>query len=962
MTLHRIEQAVVMDTDDIPGRGGYAVVGMSDGVSQSERLFVAQNFGISDYLHDPQNQRVFYSFFRVPNGRRALVRRFAKGHRRNQTQNRLFVHTLFVSDELFDALEGVPWLLIQANVRAAGTDDWDVLKDDLPGLVVDAPLPALEANVAADGLAQRFTKRLDALTAKLDVPPRDAVAALVTSLAHHGRVALPQGSAWETLTMLAWSMLPRPDREELAWTQHDTQNISGVAFALANVAEGASPQFGSIDPFAKRIVEMNTLSDTSRRELDERTAKYGLTIRRSEEIDSWLAWRDALGNVKENIRAGEDEVLAYLKKLERTARRRQQNDPWIDGEEVLQMLWNNIPAAIAAGENPMHAVERWARLLRESGLHAILFQQPPDARWLARAASEVGADLLVRFFIFGTDAEPAAAPVRERIAEWVSGTRPIHADTLARLALRLAADRSPHRTAILERLLSSDAGLEAARELTPRRAEFGTFAFDAAEIAIREQHAHAAAFVADVLIPLLELSPRLAARITPPFATDVASLLRENGSAYVRFAARLQPDVATMLNETITGWMTSDPRRTAGLARAILPHVFATAGAAEAAPLALALARAGEPAHVWFGVLLERAAAIDSGGERRAALDFGDAVSLLRSKTLRLDGALELLVRLLESAAASRLRVGDSVRALMMLLRPAWSEDPRALIAATGALVQQTKLASGWEPVVEAIVADFGRTQKLRKAVSQLVADYWRTVDPLQVPDLDERLVESISILDDAARRQLAAEWQTRLRRLPESDTSQLLLSQLYPERGASARELRIAFAQREIDQRIATLETLNRLESALHAARGDAAGEDMCHAILRYVRQSDPVARVLAYLELLDAPALAQTVKHIIETMLLPRALHDLKPARWTELSAAADVTRVFNRGIATMLWGYELGRTAPEHEQRHFESACRAKRRIDGLHALAEGRRRRGTWGWARRMMRIDDGFVSM
>jgi len=952
-----------MDTDDIPGRGGYAVVGMSDGVDRAERVFVAQNFGISDFLHDPQNQRTFYSFFRVPGGRRALVRRFAKGHRRNQTQNRLFVHTLFIDDALFEALQGVPWLLIQAQVSAEESNQWDVLKDEVPGLVIDGQLPPMMARIDADvidDLPQRFNKRLDMIRRQLGA---SAVAALLTNMARHGRVTLPQGVVYEQLTMLTWSMLPRPDRETMAWTTHDAQNTAGIAFDFANVPDESRPRLDArVHPIADLIVAMNTTSDEERWQFDELTRKHEHSIHNIERIGRWLAWRDALGNVKENIRA--DDVLAYLKQLAHTAEG--ETDTWIDGGEVLQILWNNIPVAIEGGEAPPKAVVRWAHLLRDSGLHALIFREPPDQRWLDRAAAtpRVGADLLVRFFLFGTDTETAAAPVRDAIAQWVLNGKSgaIKPDTLARLALRLAGDTSPFARGILELLLSHDAGLAALQNFTSVQTEFANVIFDAAQIAIQARRERVPEFLvpeflAEVLVPHLDLTPHLAKRITPEFAMKVAALLRSKPDAYLRFSVHLQPDVAAMMNKTIADWLFADPKGSAGLARAILPQVLATAGSASAAPMAFELARVGEPARFWFGVLLERAAAIDTRLDRKTAQGFTYAIARLRTRPLRLEGGLHLLVSLLDTAAASGLRVGDCVRALILLLRPAWNGNPRALIVAVSALVQQTKLATGWETVVEAMAADFGRVQRLRGPVTTLIVGYWRTVDPTQVPKLSKEIILPIRILDESDRGSLADEWLTRLRRLPESDSTNLLLSLLFPDR--NARDLFVAFAQREIDQGIATPATLKRLDAAL-ARRADYVSE-MSNAVVRYIGKHDPVLRIRRYYELLDEPLIPQTLKGIIETRLLSKALHELKSNRWDELSEFVDPSRLFVRGVPVMSFGYEVGLAGPQSAQRVFDRACRAgRRRVDGIHALGEGCRRRGALQWALRLIGRDQPLV--
>ncbi len=945
--LHRIEQAFVMDTDDIPGRGGYAVVGMSDGVEQAERVFVAQNFGISDFLHDPQNQRNFHSFFRVPGGRRALVRRFARGTRRNQTQNSLVVHTLFIDDALFDALRGLPWLLIEA------------LKDDVPSLVIDAPLPPLETNVDDNlvaGLAQRLTKRRDVIDQRLGA---FAVPSVLSALSEQRDVALPQGVFFEQLTLLAWSMLPRPDRESMAWTQHDAKNIAGIDFRIANVAEGGTaPIDAAVHPVAKRLAAIATSSEEERDELDFRTASYGLTIRASSAIASWLDWRDALWAVRNDIHKGEEILLASLKRLANTARVRHK-DPWINGEEVLEILWNNIPAEIDRGETPLEAVQRWAHLLRDSGLNAIIFREPPEVHWLDRAASDarIGEDLLVRFFLSGTAEEPAAAPVRETIARWLLARRGGNAagSVIALLAVRLALDHSATYKELLELLLSTDDGLAAALGINLHRAGLGDFAFDAAEIAIRERRKLASTLIANVLVPHLEETPRLARRITAEFASEVASVMRAKPESWGRFAAHLAPDVEAEINETIAKWMFADPKATSGLARAVLPRVVASWGAEKAAPLAFELAGAYEPADVWFGVLLERAAALDTRVDRLAAQEFRSDIARLARLKLRLDGALDLLVRLLEGAAASELRVGESVRALILLLRPAWKENSGALISAAASLVRQTKLATGWEPVVRAMVEDFGKSQPLRRALSSLVSEYWLTVDPLQVPQLEAPIIDAIAILDERRQHRLAAEWRTRLRRLPESRSSARLISVLFTE---ITRQNRIAFREREIDQRKSTHETLNGLDCD-YAATPNEYVRAISDAIVRHVAQHDPVRRISKYFDLLDAPDVSQTVKRIIETVLLPKAFHELKPAQWLEVSP--DCTRAFTRGVPTMSFGYEAGLAGPAEVQRAFESACRANGRRDGIQALREGQRRRGVLQWALRKFGREQPLVA-
>ncbi len=941
VTLFRIEQAVVMDTDDIPGRGGYAVVGMSRGVEEAERVFVSQNFGISDYLHDPQNQRIFYSFFTVPGGRRALVRRFARGYRRNRTQNRLFVHTLFIGEELFDALDGLPWLLIQ-----------DVVQDDLSGIVVDAPLPPIEANIdetIVAGISQRLAKRREVVDRQLGTY---AVAEVLTKLGSRNRVPLPQGAAYEQLTMLAWSLLPRPDREALAWTQHDPQNIAGVTFNIANVAEGGESLRNQSDPLVRRLVDMNIESDRDRLAFDERAVDYRLSIRDVERIQSWLAWRDALAHLTENIRATDAEVLEYLKKLEKTARRRF-DEPWINGVDVLQMLWDNIPAAIQRGEKPPRAVERWAGLLRQSGLHGVIFHHPPDARWLVRAKEDVGADLLVWFFLWATENEPLAAPVRDEIARWVlrQNGEGVEAKTRAQLAVRLAVDGSRLGSDVLALLLTSDAGLTALRDVTPDTAEYALFTFNATRVAMQRRLAATPSFIVDVLVPALDVSPGLAARITPEIAKEMAAQLRAKPGGYVRLAAHFQPEVVAEVEQTIVEWLMSDPKGTAALASAILPGVLARKGSAGAAPLAFAIARAGEPAAVWFGVLLERAAAIDTRNDARATQSFESEIERLPRKSLNLDGALDPLLRLLDVAQLRNLRIGDALRSLVLLLRPVWKEDSARFVGLIGALLRQTRMVKGWAPIVEAIVAD-----RLRGPVAELVVEYWTTIDPSEVPALGPNPMRMIATLDAESRQRLAAVWQTRMGQLPESEATTALIGTLFPEGG---RDVRILLRLREIERGDATHQTLNGLDKDLYESPDHRYPEAMREAIIRHVRQHDAVDRITGYLKLLEARDVSQTVKTIIELHVLEKSLRELKPARWDHL--VPESRRACVRAVPAMSIGYQIGLDGSPNAQSAFENVCRANQRHDVLRALVKGKRRHTKFQWLKRLFRLEPQLVA-
>jgi hypothetical protein len=411
VTLHRIEHAVVMDTDDIPGRGGYALIGVSHGVRPEERAFVAQNFGISDYLNDPQRQsadeqRVFYSFFRIPGGRRAFVRRFAKGRRRNQTQNRLFVHTLLLDDALYERLHGLPWLLINASVRLEGASAWERLRDEIAWTEHDGWISHLEWD-DGDGAADQVT---DSLRKRLALAGEEAVAGVITTLSKRQRVQLPQGRGNELLAMLAWSMLPWLDREEIAWTQHDTMNLTGVTFDLANVPRGAA-DLDAAASFALDIVHKGASEETW---LDFQARSRNMTVRNPAVIARWLEWRKGVAALPS---------IEAMRTLSAIAKGNE-DAPWIDREEILDLVWKN-PAQLAS-----------------SGLHRVILRAAPDRRWLDRAAAQTSADELVSNLLLAAGEDAVTAPARTALADWIAENAldKISTEQFADLVSRLPPD------------------------------------------------------------------------------------------------------------------------------------------------------------------------------------------------------------------------------------------------------------------------------------------------------------------------------------------------------------------------------------------------------------------------------------------------------------------------------------------------------------------------------------------
>ncbi|TGO02453.1 hypothetical protein PN36_24940 [Candidatus Thiomargarita nelsonii] len=84
MTSHypSIAQAVVTDPLE-SAAGGYVLVAKSPGILAQDADFLSASPGISDYLHElEKTDESYYSFFRLPSKKYALVHRFLHDKRR----------------------------------------------------------------------------------------------------------------------------------------------------------------------------------------------------------------------------------------------------------------------------------------------------------------------------------------------------------------------------------------------------------------------------------------------------------------------------------------------------------------------------------------------------------------------------------------------------------------------------------------------------------------------------------------------------------------------------------------------------------------------------------------------------------------------------------------------------------------------------------------------------------------
>jgi hypothetical protein len=942
MTLYRIEHALVMDTDDVPGRGGYAVVGISPRVSPADRSFIAGNFGISDYLHDPKTEnRIFYSSFRLPSGRRAFVRRFARGAdlRRNNTQRRLVVHTLLLDDDVWQQLHALPWLLLNASVRLEGATSWDRLRADVPWHDDGSTLPALEWD-SGDGAAANAWKRItDRLALIHHGDARDLLARIVTALSTRTRIVLPQDAGWEWATMLAWSMLPRRDRDELGWTQHDSMNLTGVAFALANHPSGDFDP-SKIQPasFASDLVAMNLESEESWADLQRRTREHALSIRNASDLQEWGRWRNALlalwsavapasalerdehddagsGSESGDLRRRTPKVwsaVAPATALERhehgdalvlermTALARAAKNPragWIDAEEVLRLVWTNVDSEAAATQ--------WGQRLRESGLAKIVFAAIPSRAWLDGAAKNVGADALLWFFLSGAGEDESASGTRAALAEWIVAARPsVSPERLAQLAYLLARDYAPQLESLLAVLLDARDGLAALTRALERHTSGDVqLMHTAVPLLVNRPSGNTLAFLRDVFVPRFD--PK---RVDVALARSAASALREDSDALATFLRRLPTEVA--------------------------------------GPVAIGLAQTGEPASVWLDVLLRMARPIDEANDTNAAREFAEILRAVAERNPVLDGAMPLLIEFV----AGNPRARDAVRSIVLLLRPAWGSDARfarALIA----LLKRAPNVILWEDVVVAYAQD--HRAKRAGDVSELASVWWCLVDPA-VASQSAPLLDMIH--GDGLLR-LSTHWAKRVGTLERSPVTERLLALV--QHNSSSYEVERDLASRDIRDRVAGVRTLNRLEAALARLHGPK-GTPMFVAEARAYLGDEPATCAVRLLQVLASRDCHPTVRLALLQSVLPEVLTSLHRQEWTDVGKNVREEELLSIGVVPRL-AYAVGARASDHVAGEFEAVWVRNKRKDALDALQAGRATRGPMRWLARRMRID-GPLSM
>ncbi len=949
----RIEHALVMDTDHLPGGGGYAVTGMSPGLSEGERIFVSDHFGISDFLHDPGNERdVYFSVERVPGGRTAFTVRFKNGTRRGGSQNRLFVHTLFLDDELLAALHGLPWLLYDQPLRLNGRDLY--LTNDVAPLL-DAGFPALEwSNSIPDGEAfanlrdryTQFSQRFAQSGASGGISGFDAVAAVLEAVRSGRRAVLPQGMLFEQLSLLAWSMLPPADRLSLPWTQHDSR----AAASSLGVANAERPEGAFVDlrvrasEAIRRVVEYNTHDAESWRNLHAATGAHGISLR-SGDLEWWLRWCDSLEDLLAHPLAPDEELIPKLERVAQSVRAGHR-EPWVNEMEVLRFLLALINRSMEAGQPREIAVQRWNGLFHRTNIAEVVFRRPPPVEWLDQSETRIGAALVAECFMAGSEQLRAGADTRARVAEWLlEGDRlkRVPVATAGRLLERLATDRSALLRPMIESTLRLPRALrELAAVLPEKKQELGPTFIDVIVSATRAGNEDAGWFAEQKLLPQLAANADLANRLSVDEAMTVGEALRGQPATYAHFAAGMRPEVMAALVGQVEAWLAASRKAGLPLARQMLELVNRGAlSGVVVERLAFAAAEAGEPSRLWLPAAIDVAKEIDAKASPVIREAFIERVRRLAPRTTTEEKvAVRQMAAALRQAAGERQRARTCMLALVAFTRPSWSSAAPALSSAL-----QIAIASGfaradeWCEVVADLVALQIRNRTLSSTAATLLLAFWERLAPhdfgVALPDA---LIEGIAFLDGEKASRLVGRWLPQVRRLKELPGAERFLDLL----GVIASDEEYALleterAWRELEHGSADASTFCRLESAQFIARkvGCDTAAAMKYVLEKMQRQEDRAAWLV---RTAAAPVTHPVTRRVIESKYLPVALRRLDEPAWQSfLTESGD--ELFAHSYILLMTARELAlsQKSPALVQE-LQRVCRARGREDAVRTLTE------------------------
>jgi hypothetical protein len=500
MSRPAIGQAVV--TDPSSGRSsGYVLVAASPSVRPEDARHLTAAPQVTDHLHLEKSPGPYFSFYRLPSGSWAAVKRFVRGTRRGAF-NRVVVHTLVIPPAALGDFGGEPWLLwTRCRFRTPGGAE--LTPASLTERVGDPALDELddlEVSTEEEPRAERAAllgRRRDFLRGRWGGEElEEKLRAVLSALAGGRRALLPQGAESEQLLAVAWSLLPPEDRLETPWTTH----LAPAAGNLFRLANGPDPRAlrdeqggpdGWVLPLAEEVPDDagedgRTLAlsfvagNVDLGALDEGFELHRIRLSASGRTRRWIVWVQSGGSLfTQQASRGDGASVEELARLFHGLRRLPREtlpDPWLRPAHLLRLVCAAALRLRREGKTADEAVAQVLQVLVDSHWHGALLSPEVVAELagLSPGGPETAAvaAALVRRVL---PRPPGGRREREALLDLFAAappladprSLPVSTPVLVDLGVDLAAADSPRAAEAFRRLAALPGGLAAALESRP---------------------------------------------------------------------------------------------------------------------------------------------------------------------------------------------------------------------------------------------------------------------------------------------------------------------------------------------------------------------------------------------------------------------------------------------------------------------------------------------------------------
>ncbi len=957
MTEFPVSQAVYTDPGGAAA-GGYVLAATSHGIRLEEADFLSHSPGISEYLHSHESPGPFLSFFELPTGRWALVRRFVAGERKVRGYHRVVVHMLVLPEVLVEAVEGDGWLMASSKTRYR----------DAQGAV--HTLAKLGRQAAKPGI-----KALDDLGCAVPENPRrhslelledcrgfleetlggetlgENLAWIFDALSRRRRVLLPQGLEPEQLLSLATASLPRRDRLRASWTTHFAAGVR-VRFRIANAPdpEAAVMLHRQVDEW--RVLpqklhggarQHSAGTDLARvvagggeplRKVVEGFHQHGLSLLEDgDQVRRWISYRladlDLLSRGCESL-----DQLRQLLRRNLPGWRRQPPDPWLDDATLLHGVCVTARRALASGKSAEDLTSHFFQAVAAEDWAADLFT-PATLSRMTKLQTPWREPLMVLLAVGlvrrQLPAPPAAPEAREELLTYFSESplkglideRPDSADwLLADLAIELGRCGSPRFSDALKLAAGMRFALERIHQSLRPEPEDVPAALELLGVALdHEQPDTADAVTSQLLIPTLAATPHAAPK-DPRLLDRGLDHLRHRPQLLAAALGTWRDELLTRAVVTLRQWLeecsAAALAAAAELAQETLNDFLFEIPAIHG--LAAELRSAGAPSRVWLRFAVAEAKRLDHHPDPTAAEAFAQFAD---GATLTPDDATQAARQVLETlgAAIASGTAGAGQQALLALAAPGMPALAEETVVALSALCHaENPHLLNWEPQIRHAIEALGAGAQ-RTPAAQLGHNWWQALAEFDWDTFPVATLTTLQSLRGFDLSEVAATWTERAPSLGDLPGEDDLLRTLDREFAAQP-ELHLSFRNRLTAARVRRGET--RLEDALHqldawaAEIGQASESADVQGLFakeaRVLLPDDHLERAKCLVRILLSDQVLQTVKSSLEKGVLKATFSQVGDGPWDWLPAPQHLAA---RGTLLLTAVAQIGRCWDHHSK---------------------------------------------